>query len=108
MSRGPGKTQMLVLRALLLSALATGAVEAEDGTLWHGMSGITTDIRMMEPGLDRATIRRAVRALERAGYVDVKRGRVMVSAGTGQQIGHAQNLVRLNDRGHAYLQSRLR
>jgi hypothetical protein len=106
MSRGPGSTQILVLRALLLSTLARGTVTGEDGAIWRGMSGLAADITAQAPGIDRATIRRAVRSLERSGLVDVRRGSVLVDPDTGRQLGHAQNLVRVSASGHEYLAER--
>lgn len=106
MSRGAGAIQITVMQALLLAALAPLAVPDGEGKLWHGMAGVAEVVRQQRPELERATIRRAVRALERAGYIDVMRGQVIIDA-KGRQVGHAQNLVRLNDRGHTYLTARL-
>jgi hypothetical protein len=98
--------QMLVFSALLLTALSHEIVEDDDGTQWHSMTGIAHDVQLQEPGIELATIRRAVRSMERAGYIDVKRGCAIVSTETGRQVGHAQNLVRLSDHGYEYFRAR--
>jgi hypothetical protein len=98
---------MLILRALLLGPAGRGAVIGEHGMIWHGMSGLAVDVRLQEPRIERAAIRRAVRSLERGGLVDVKRGRALVDSDTGRKLGHAQNLVRVSERGRDYLSERL-
>jgi hypothetical protein len=50
---------MLILGALFLRSLGRGAVVAEDGTIWNGMSDLATDVRLQEPRIDRAAVRRA-------------------------------------------------
>jgi hypothetical protein len=98
--------QMFISKALILTALSDDIVEDGDGTEWHTMAGLARDVRLGEPRIQHAAIRRAVRSMEQAGYVEVKRGCAVVSARTGRQIGHAQNLVRLTERGHEYFRAR--
>ena len=105
MSRGPGVVQMAVLRSLLLDRHGPVAVTAGDRSIWRGMAGIAQVVRGEIPSADRAQVRRAVRALEWAGYVNVARG-FPITDQDGRPVGHQQNLVRLTDQGMEYIAQR--